>query len=292
MGFVKGVAWGDFNNDGLPDLYISRKEEPNLLYRNDGPRDKKSPDASRWQFTDVTEQANVAEPLHSFATFFFDYDNDGWPDLFVAGFWMENLNDVGAFEMKKFSRAETPRLYHNNRNGTFSDVSRQLHLDRAILVMGANFGDLDNDGWLDVYLGTGDPAYEALLPNRMFRNNEGKSFQDVTTSAGLGHLQKGHGIAFADVDNDGDEDVFEVMGGALPGDAYPSALFENPGHPGNHWITLELEGVQTNRAAFGARICVLVKNGKAERPHLPHCRLWFQLWRQSPSSAHRDWALH
>ena len=265
LGFVKGVAWGDFNNDGLPDLYISRKEEPNLLYRNDGPRDKKSPDASRWQFTDVTEQANVAEPLHSFATFFFDYDNDGWPDLFVAGFWMENLNDVGAFEMKKFSRAETPRLYHNNRNGTFSDVSRQLHLDRAILVMGANFGDLDNDGWLDVYLGTGDPAYEALLPNRMFRNNEGKSFQDVTTSAGFGHLQKGHGIAFADVDNDGDEDVFEVMGGALPGDTYPSALFENPGHPGNHWITLELEGVQTNRAAFGARICVLVKNGKAER---------------------------
>jgi len=87
----------------------------------------------------------------------------------------------------------------------------------------------------------------------------------VTTSAGFGHLQKGHGIAFGDVDNDGDEDVFEVMGGALPGDAYPSALFENPGHPKNHWITLEVEGVQTNRAAFGARICVLVKNGRTER---------------------------
>jgi hypothetical protein len=167
--------------------------------------------------------------------------------------------------MKKFSRAETPRLYHNNRNGTFTDVSRQLHLDRAILVMGANFGDLDNDGWLDVYLGTGDPAYEALLPNRMFRNNEGKSFQDVTTSGGFGHLQKGHGIAFGDLDDDGDEDVFEVMGGALPGDTYPSALFENPGHPGNHWITLELEGVQTNRAAVGARIVVLVNNGRTER---------------------------
>jgi hypothetical protein len=63
--------------------------------------------------------------------------------------------------------------------------------------MGAGFGDLDNDGWLDIYLGTGDPAYEALLPNRMFRNNEAKNFQDVTTSGGFGHLQKGHGIASA-----------------------------------------------------------------------------------------------
>jgi len=265
LGFVKGVAWGDFNNDGRPDLYISRKSEPNLLFRNDGPRDKKNPKADRWQFTDVTEQAGVAEPIHSFATWFFDYDNDGWPDLFVAGYWIDTYNDVGAFQMKKFLRAETPRLYHNNRNGTFTDVSRLAKLDRAILVMGANFGDLDNDGWLDIYLGTGDPSYEALLPNRMFRNNEGKDFQDITTSGGFGHLQKGHGIAFGDIDNDGDEDVFEVIGGALPGDTYQSVLFENPGHPANHWITLELQGVQTNRDAFGARICVTVQSGKNKR---------------------------
>jgi hypothetical protein len=121
--------------------------------------------------------------------------------------------------------------------------------------MGANFGDLDNDGWLDIYLGTGDPSYQCLLPNRMFRNQEGKSFQDVTTSGGFGHLQKGHGIAFGDIENNGNEDVFEVIGGHLPGDTYQSVLFRNPGH-GNHWITLLLEGVQTNRAAFGARIAL------------------------------------
>ena len=99
---------------------------------------------------------------------------------------------------------------------------------------------------------------------RSFRNNEGKFFQDVTTSGDFGHLQKGHAIAFGDIDNDGDEDIFEEMGGAASGDSYPSVLYENPGH-GNHWITLELEGVKTNRAAFGARVNVTVKTGSGMR---------------------------
>jgi hypothetical protein len=264
MGFVKGVAWGDFNNDGRPDLYVSVKGKGNRLFRNDGPLDPKNPRPDQWKFTDVTAQAGVAEPIHSFATWFFDYDNDGWPDLFVAGFYVDTLNDIGAFEMGLPYKAEVPRLYHNNHDGTFTDVTKQVKLDRAILVMGANFGDLDNDGWLDVYLGTGDVPYESLLPNRMFRNHEGRVFQDVTTSGGFGHLQKGHGVAFGDIDNDGDEDVFEEMGGAASGDNYPSVLYENPGH-GNHWVTLELEGVKTNRAAFGTRVNVAVKTATGMR---------------------------
>jgi len=130
----------------------------------------------------------VAEPTQSFATWFFDYDSDGWPDLFVSGFWVDTLNDIAAFQMGMPYQAEVPRLYHDNHDGTFTDVTKQVRLDRAILVMGANFGDLDNDGWLEVYLGTGDVPNEALLPNRMFRNNQGKSFQDVTTSGDFGHL--------------------------------------------------------------------------------------------------------
>jgi len=80
----------------------------------------------------------------------------------------------------------------------------------------------------------------------------------------FGHLQKGHAFAFGDIDTDGDEDVFEEMGGAASGDNYPSVLYENPGH-GNHWIKLELEGVKTNRAAFGARVNVTVKTGGGMR---------------------------
>ncbi|MGH7455910.1 MAG: CRTAC1 family protein, partial [bacterium] len=98
----------------------------------------------------------------------------------------------------------------------------------------------------------------------MFRNAEGKYFQDVTTSGGFGHLQKGHGVSFGDLDNDGDQDIYTVIGGALPGDAFQNALFENPGH-GNHWITLKLEGVQTNRAAIGARIKIAVDMEKGSR---------------------------
>jgi len=169
MGFVKGVAWGDFNNDGRPDLYISELNGHNRLFRNDGPATPGNSSGAFWKFTDVTESAGVATQTHSFATWFFDYDNDGWPDIFSAGYSTVLAQDVGAFEMGKPYKAATPRLYHNNHDGTFTDVTKDVHLDRAILTMGANFGDLDNDGFLDIYLGTGDSSYQALLPNRHIR---------------------------------------------------------------------------------------------------------------------------
>ena len=172
------------------------------------------------------------------------------------------MGDVGRFEAGQPFQAGVPHLYRNNRDGTFTDVAHDVGLDRAILPMGANFGDLDNDGWLDVYLGTGEPSFGALLPNRMFRNAGGTRFQDVTTSGGFGHLQKGHAVVFADIENRGQEDVFEEMGGAFPGDPYQAALYRNPGHPG-HWITLRLEGVRSNRAAYGARVEVVFReNGR------------------------------
>jgi hypothetical protein len=139
-----------------------------------------------------------------------------------------------------------------------------MGLAHPFLPMGANFGDFDDDGYLDIYLGTGDPAYETLTPNVAFRNDAGRRFQDITTSAGLGHLQKGHGIAFADLDEDGDQDVFHQLGGFYPGDRYASALFENPGH-GNHYLHVALTGKRSNRSAVGARLRVDILEGGAER---------------------------
>ena len=119
--------------------------------------------------------------------------------------------------------------------------------------MGSNFGDLDNDGYLDFYLGTGYPDYKNLMPSVMYRNQRGLGFVDVTYAGGFGHLQKGHAAVFADLDNDGDQDIFEQMGGAFPGDGYSNVLYENPGFE-NHFLTIKLVGVRSNRSAIGARI--------------------------------------
>ena len=254
---VKGVTAGDYNNDGRPDLYVSCRSEPNRLYRNDGPK-AGGAGPTDWTFTEVSAAAGVTEPLHSFPTWFFDYDNDGWLDLFVAGYDIENVGDFAADTLGLPHKAERARLYHNERDGTFKDTTRDAHLYKILHGMGSNFGDLDNDGWLDFYVGTGDPNLGTLVPNRMFRNASGRFFQDVTTSGGFGHLQKGHGVSFADFDNDGDQDIYEVMGGVYEADNFRNVLYENPGH-GNHFIKLKLEGVRTNRAAIGARIRIVVE---------------------------------
>ncbi len=265
--YVKGVVAGDFNNDGRPDLYVSVLGGANRLFRNDGPRDPAQGANAGWSFTDVAPAAGVTEPLHSFPCWFFDYDNDGWPDIFVSGYKIAGVGDVAADYLGLPHSGARARLYRNARDGTFTDVTVAAHLDRLLHAMGSNFGDLDNDGWLDFYLGTGDPDLLTIIPNRMFRNAEGRFFQDVTTAGGFGHLQKGHGVSFADLDNDGDQDIHEDMGGAVTGDVYPNVLFENPGF-GNHWLKLRLRGVRANRSAIGARVRVdLEEQGRTRSLH-------------------------
>ena len=92
-------------------------------------------------------------------------------------------------------------------------MTREAGLDMVFAAMGSNFGDFDNDGFLDFYLGTGDPDLATLVPNRMFKNVAGKRFAEITASSGTGHLQKGHGVACGDWDRDGDIDIFIEMGG-------------------------------------------------------------------------------
>jgi hypothetical protein len=264
IGFVKGVASADFNNDGRPDLLVSRLDGPPMLFRNDGPAGPDRSPGAPWKFTNVADDAGITRPTQSFPCWFFDYDNDGFPDIFVSGYSTNNVAEVAADYMGRPVAAEKARLYHNNGDGTFTDVSRECGVNKVLLTMGGNFGDLDNDGWLDFYLGTGAPDLAMLIPNRMFRNDGGRRFTDVTTSGGFGQLQKGHAIAFGDINNDGTQDIYSVVGGAVEGDEFHHQLFANPGH-GNNWLKLKLEGVRTNRAAIGARVKVVVMDGDAER---------------------------
>jgi hypothetical protein len=145
----------------------------------------------------VAAAAGVTEPSASFTCWFWDYDNDGWLDLLVSGYLIRNAGDIAADYLGVETPAERARLYHNQHDGTFADVTKAAGLFKVLHTMGANFGDLDNDGWLDFYVGTGDPELGTLIPNRMFRNDGGKRFQDVTTPGGFGQLQKGHGLALA-----------------------------------------------------------------------------------------------
>jgi hypothetical protein len=245
--YAKAVAWGDFDGDRDLDLFVSNMGHRNRLYRNDG-------DGG---FTDIAVEAGVIEPIASFPTWFWDFDNDGLLDLFVAAYGGRRLAPDVASVVAGYlgipNRAELDHLYRGDGRGGFEDVAASYNLDLVTLPMGSNFGDLNNDGFPDYYLGTGYPYYEGLMPNLMFLNQGGERFLDVTTRGGFGHLQKGHGVVFADLDNDGDQDVFEQMGGFFPGDAFGNALFENPGF-GNHWVKVRLVGTRSNSFGVGARI--------------------------------------
>jgi tetratricopeptide (TPR) repeat protein len=252
-GFVKAVAAGDYDNDGYVDFYVSVMSGTHYLFHNN----------HNSTFSEVGSEAGVGKPRQSSPAWFFDYDNDGWPDLFVGSYYVSVEESMRSY-LKLPPNAETLRLFKNMKDGTFRDVTKEVALDQVFMPMGANFGDIDNDGYLDIYLGTGNPSYASLVPNVMLRNHDGKFFADVTASSGTGELHKGHGVAFADIDNDGDEDLLAQISGATPGDAHPFRLFENPGNNGD-WINLHLIGVKSNRAAIGARIKVTVENTAGTR---------------------------
>jgi hypothetical protein len=249
IAFSKGVVAADYDKDGYVDFYVSNLNGPNFLYHNN----------HDLTFTEIARQAGVQAPFVSFATWFFDYDNDGWPDLFVTSYPSLSLDQVMRSYLGLPFSAETLKLYRNRHNGTFEDVTARVGLDKVFMPMGSNFGDVDNDGFLDIYLGMGQPSFAALMPHALLRNVEGKAFVDVTASSGTGELHKGHGIAFADLERNGHEDIVAEMGGSVPSDKHTMRVFRNPGND-NDWINVRLVGVKSNRAAVGAEIKVTVAN--------------------------------
>ena len=257
--YAKGVATADIDNDGDLDLFctdFTYKNVPdkfrgrNLLFRNRG-------DAT---FEEVGQEMGIDWPAYrGFACWFFDYDNDGWQDLFVACYETEVDSEVSRF-LGFNGPAGRTALYRNNEGQSFTNVSYEVGLSAVMSTMGASFGDLDHDGWLDMYLGTGSAFYDHLVPNLMLQNRGGQ-FDDVTFRHGLGHLQKGHGIVFCDFDNDGDQDIYAQMGGNFVGDAFSNSLFMNPGND-NHRLYLTLK---SDFQVVGARIEVVTQDRSFHR---------------------------
>jgi hypothetical protein len=256
---VLGAAWIDFDNDGYPDLFVNiglGGGGTARLFRNN----------RKGGFTEVTREMGIKGPINGFSCWAFDFDNDGWLDIFATG-RSRTLRDVVRGMMGKPSQLPGAKLYRNLKGKGFKDVTEAAGVDRCYAPMGSNFGDLDNDGYLDFYLGTGDPQLQMLVPNRLFKNVEGRRFAEITASSRTGHLQKGHGVAFGDWSRTGSLDLFVQLGGAVPGDRYHNVLFRNPGTHGNNWLNVKLVGKKTNRAAIGARIKVVTAGEKPLTVH-------------------------
>src|SRR5204863_113862 len=228
-GYGLGGAWGDYDNDGFPDLYITQYGR-NVLYHNNG----------NGTFTDVTDKAGVAGTefgtlFHSGATFF-DYDRDGRLDLYI-GVYVDIVPDSQRYCMISGVRTSCPPtaykgtldiLYHNNGDGTFTNVTKAAGIyDPKAKNVAAGSDDCDNDGWLDLFIANGHvyPEVEQVSPdvhfkqiNSLFHNEGNGKFTETTKTAGSGFQTPyvGRGVAFADFDNDGFADVVVGNNGDPP----------------------------------------------------------------------------
>ncbi len=246
----KGAAWIDYDNDGYPDLFLNNLTGPAQLFHNN----------RNGTFTEVTEAMGIKGPQQGFSCWAFDYDNDGWLDIFATSFDLSLEDAIKGMTGQPHQR-DPSRLYRNLKGKGFQDVTKEAGVDKVYGTMGSNFGDFDGDGYLDFYLSTGDPSLATLIPNRMFKNVGGQRFAEVTASSRTGHLQKGHGVACGDWRRTGQIDLFLQLGGPTLGDRYHNVLFQNPGHD-NNWLTVKLVGKKTNRSAIGARIKVVTGGDK------------------------------
>ena len=235
-----GVVWGDYDNDGWPDLYVANDTGPNYLYHNnhDG------------TFTDMGMLLGAAlssegDAGGSMGVDFGDYDHDGRLDIFVTNFADQEDN-----------------LYHNLGAKGFDDVSWKAGVAKpsyAYVKWGTGFFDFDNDGWADLFVASGhvypqmdslaDPRSHYKEPLLLHMNNHDGTFTDATAAAGLDAvpMQSCRGAAFGDVANDGNIDVLLLNVGE------PPTLLLNHGLLGNHRVEFKLVGTKSNRAAIGAR---------------------------------------
>lgn len=210
-GYGMGAAVGDYNADGFPDLYVTQYGR-SILYRNNG-------DGT---FTDVTEQAGVAAPGWASSAVWFDYDNDGRLDLFVCRFvdfskakhhncGAPNIPALKGLNEYCYPKVYSPMaswLFHNNGDGTFTDVSQKMGIaDNPGKSWGVVATDINNDGWMDLFVANDTEA------NFLFKNNGGRHFEEIGFTAGVaygegGKARSGMGVDSADLNQDGWMDLF------------------------------------------------------------------------------------
>ena len=246
-----GHSWGDYDNDGYMDLFLSNAVgEPQLFHNNgDG------------TFTDVSVRAGLSLPVMAFNAQFCDIDDDGWLDI-VQYTWGPHGDTVHSMQTGEAPPHGHPtRVYRNNRDGTFSLAGAELGLTECWGSMSGNAADLNNDGHLDLALGNGGPLMDRVEP-LVILENDGHRFRNVTFSAGLPDMGKGHGVNCADLFGDGRQIILSATGGAFPGDLLTTAVFAPKRRPGNYLAVL-LRGTRSNRDAIGARL-KLVAGGREQ----------------------------
>jgi hypothetical protein len=260
-GWTLDVGHGDFNNDGLQDVYLACDYGTDRIFFNNG-------DGT---FRDATEKSLGFDTRKGMNADVGDYDNDGWLDVYVT-----NITD----EYMK----ECNMLWHNNHDGTFTDLSRETATCETQWGWAAKFGDYDNDGLLDIFVvnglrSAGPENYIPVLVNlitkpgvdfadvrgwpdignmtwsgyqkkKLFRNLDGHSFKELSNAAGVDNDKDGRGIGVGDFDNDGRLDFYQANADQ------PSLYYHNVSTDVGHWIELKLVGTRSNRDAIGARVTV------------------------------------
>jgi len=237
-----GAAWGDYNNDGYPDLFVSNAMGRSQLFRNNG-------DGT---FTDVSEQAGLTNLAIGSTAFWWDYNNDGLLDI-VQFNWSDHEDVIHTMKTGEGPADGNPlRVYRNNGDGTFTLVSREIGINGCWGTMSGNCGDFNNDGYLDLVLGNGSPRMDRVEPPVLLEQ-DGEKFRNITFAAGLPFTGKGHGGNLADLHGDGRLSILIASGGAYPGDLLTMSVYRPKKLPGNY-LNVRLKGTRSNCSAIGARV--------------------------------------
>jgi hypothetical protein len=242
-----GVVWGDYDNDGWPDLFVANDVGPNFLYHN-----KHDGTFEEVGVASGTALSDDGRAMGNMAGDFGDFDRDGKLDLIVTRYGLQPLS-----------------LYHNQAPLGFTDVAWNAQLSSSgysPVRWGVGFADFDNDGWPDIFVANGNVSQvlEALPhelpfgePIQLFRNRGDRTFEEIGSAVGLndGAAQSRRGAAFGDLNNDGNVDVVVYNVGAPPS-LFINETFINETKNRNHRVLFRLVGTRSNRAAIGARVTV------------------------------------